>query len=104
MDGIIAFIQMLVVVPYSIFLLAVFMYCIWKCVFFVNDLIRLLLRNKLRQDVSEDLSFVILFFSIIFGTLLFIIPFYIVVQVIGNVFQYVLLIFGICIIIKKLKR
>ena len=39
MDGIIAFIQMLVVVPYSIFLPAVFMYCIWKCVWFVNDLI-----------------------------------------------------------------
>ncbi len=62
MDGIIAFIQMLVVVPYSIFLLAVFMYCIWKCVWFVNDLIRLLLGNNLNINVSENMSFVILFF------------------------------------------
>ena len=61
MDGIIAFIQMLVVVPYSIFLLAVFMYCIWKCVWFVNDLIRLLLGNNLNINVSENMSFVILF-------------------------------------------
>lgn len=53
MDGIIAFLQMLVVVPYSIFLLAVFMYCIWKCVFFVNDLIRGLLGNRLQSNDSE---------------------------------------------------
>ncbi len=62
MDGIISFIQMLVVVPYSIFLLAVFMYCIWKCVWFLNDLIRLLLENNLNINVSENTSFVILFF------------------------------------------
>lgn len=64
MDGIIAFLQMLVIVPYSIFLLAVFMYCIWKCVFFVNDLIRILLGNRLRQDDSEGMSFLILFIAI----------------------------------------
>ena len=83
MDGIIAFIQMLVVVPYSIFLLAVFMYCIWKCVWFVNDLIRLLLENNLNINVSENMSFVILFFYILWSTA-FIIPFYIVVLLIGN--------------------
>ena len=69
MDGIISFIQMLVVVPYSIF-------C-WQClcivygnVWFVNDLIRLLLENNLNINVSENMSFVILFFSIFFGALL----------------------------------
>ena len=104
MDGIIAFIQMLVVVPYSIFLLAVFMYCIWKCGWFVNDLIRLLLGNNLNINVSENMSFVILFFSIFFGTMLFIIPFYIVVLLIGNFFQVILVMIGIYIIVTKLKN
>ena len=62
MDGIISFIQMLVV-PYSIFLLAVFMYCIWKCVWFVNDLIRLLLENNLNINVSENM-FLLYYFSL----------------------------------------
>ncbi|MCJ1655238.1 hypothetical protein MT340_000370 [Staphylococcus sp. NRL 16/872] len=103
MDGIIAFLQMLVVVPYSIFLLAVFMYCIWKCVFFVNDLIRGLLGNRLQSNDSEGMSFFILFVAIFLGSLLFLIPFYIVVMLIGNFFQIPLVIIGIYIIVKKLK-
>ncbi|PNZ32158.1 Uncharacterised protein [Staphylococcus petrasii] len=103
MDGIIAFLQMLVVVPYSIFLLAVFMYCIWKCVLFVNDLIRGLLGNRLQSNGSEGISFLILFVAIFLGSLLFIIPFYIVVMLIGNFFQIPLVIIGIFIIVKKLK-
>ena len=103
MDGIISFIQMLVVVPYSIFLLAVFMYCIWKCVWFVNDLIRLLLENNLNINVSENMSFVILFFLYILWSTAFIIPFYIIVLLIGNFFQMILVIIGMYIIITKLK-
>ena len=102
MDGIISFIQMLVV-PYSIFLLAVFMYCIWKCVWFVNDLIRLLLENNLNINVSENM-FLLYYFLYILWSTAFIIPFYIVVLLIGNFFQMILVIIGIIIIVTKLKN
>lgn len=103
MDGIIAFIQMLVVVPYALFLLAVFMYCIWKCVLFVNDFIRMLVSHRLQVDMSEGMTFLILFIAIFLGSVLFIIPFYIVVMLIGNYFQVILVMIGIYIIVKKLR-